>query len=192
MARRAQPLRSGGPPGPLLEIGSRVRSPLAGDSAPLTDELTQLCNLQGFMVVGAELLERSARCNPWAFLIYLKVEHLGYVNHTLGPRSGDLLLTRTAALLRSVFRPPSLIGRVGADEFAVLASALRPADCTALLTCLSDGIDASNVSRSGPQLTVSGGFSQFNTRHPGRIAERMTQAYKAMLEERHRPQASLH
>jgi len=143
------------------------------------------------MVVGDQLLERSARSNAWTFLVYLKVEHLSVVNQMLGERTGDLLLARTADLLRDVFRPPALIGRIGDEEFAVLASAARPADCTTLLTYLSDGIDASNTSHSGPLLTVSGGFSQFNARHPGCIAQRIAQAHKAMLDERHR-QGPLH
>jgi diguanylate cyclase (GGDEF)-like protein len=200
MARRAQRLRSGGPParfqsaslGPLTEIKSRSSSPSTENSGALTDELTQLCNRQGFMVVGDQLLERCVRCSPWTFLIYLKVEHLIVLNHTWGPGTGDLLLARTAALLRVVFRPPALIGRVGGDEFAVLANALRPADCTTLLTSLSAGIDASNMAANGPLLTLSGGLSQFNARHPGSIAQRLAQAHKAMLEERHRPWGSLH
>jgi len=199
MARRVQRLRSGGPPGrfqphsagPPIAIESRPSSAVADESAGLTDELTQLCNRQGFMVVGDQLLERSAWSKVWTFLIYLRVEHLNAVNQTLGERTGDLLLARTADLLRDVFRPPALIGRIGDEEFAVLASAPRPADCTTLLTYLSDGIDASNMSHSGPLLTVSGGFCQFNARHPGCIAQRIAQARKAMLDERRR-QRSLH
>jgi diguanylate cyclase (GGDEF)-like protein len=173
-----------------LDLGES--STLTDDSAAVTDEVTRLCTRKGFLAVGAVLLERYGTCNLWAFLICLKVEQLSLVNHTLGIGAVDLLLARTASLLRDVFRPPSLIGRVGIDEFAVLASVLSSSDCTTLLTRLSDGIDASNASGSGPILTVSGGFCQFDARHAVGIAERMAQAHQAMCTERRRPRRSLH
>ncbi len=44
-----------------------------------------------------------------------------FINDNLGHRAGDDALMETAALLKEVFRESDVCGRIGGDEFAVLA-----------------------------------------------------------------------
>jgi len=145
----------------------------------LIDELTQLYNREGFTCAGEELLDILGARERWAFLLFLKVEHLKFVNHSLGRAVGDSLLIRTAILLRGTFRKAAVIGRIGADEFAVLGRVASPSACTAVLAYLDEAIDSDN-SLAELNLSVSGGFSQFDSGYPVSITERLAQAETAM------------
>jgi diguanylate cyclase (GGDEF)-like protein len=153
---------------------------LASCPPPLTDELTQLYNREGFICAGAELLEMPARPDPWAFLLYLKVDHLKFINHSLGRDAGDTLLIRTAILLRQVFRRAAVIGRLAEDEFAVLGRVAGPSTRAAVFACLNEQIDTGNLSDHELSLCIRGGFSQFDPRHPMPLTERLIQADAAM------------
>lgn len=158
---------------------SRLRSGLSTYAMSLIDELTQLYNRDGFICAGEALLDISGARERWAFLLSLKVEHLKFINHSLGRAVGDSLLIRTTILLRQTFRKAAVIGRLGADEFAVLGRVASPSACAAVLACLDQAIDADNSS-AALNLSVSGGFSQFDPRYPVSITERLMQADTAM------------
>jgi diguanylate cyclase (GGDEF)-like protein len=159
---------------------SQLRSRLTTYSMSLIDELTQLYNREGFICAGEELLDISGARERWAFLLFLKVEHLKFINHSLGRAVGDSLLVRTTILLRDAFRKAAVIGRLGTDEFAVLGRVASPSDCAAALAYLDEAIDADNSLAHGLNLSVSGGFSQFDLRYPVSITERLMQADTAM------------
>jgi diguanylate cyclase (GGDEF)-like protein len=149
-------------------------------SMSFIDELTRLNNREGFLCAGGELLDLSDGGERWAFLLSLKIEHLKFINHALGRGVGDKLLIRTALLLRQVFRQAAVIGRVGGNEFAVLGRLTGPSACTAIIARLNETIDAGNSSDRALNLSLRGGFSQFDTRHPKSLTERMKQADMAM------------
>jgi diguanylate cyclase (GGDEF)-like protein len=149
-------------------------------SMSFIDELTRLNNREGFLCAGGELLDLWDAGERWAFLLSLEVEHLKFVNHALGKNAGDKLLIRTALLLRQVFRESAVIGRIGGDEFAVLGRLTGPSACPAIIAHLNEAIDAGNSSDRALNLSLRGGFSQFDTRHPKSLTERMKQADVAM------------
>jgi diguanylate cyclase (GGDEF)-like protein len=162
-----------------MKIVSTLRSRLPTYSPSLIDELTQLYNREGFICAGEELLDMSGARERWGFLLSLKVEHLKFINHSLGRAVGDSLLIRTTILLRQTFRKAAVIGRLGADEFAVLGRVASPSACAAVLAYLDEAIDADNSSAAF-NLSVSGGFSQFDPRYPVSITERLMRAGTAM------------
>ena len=170
---------------------SPLRSRLPTHSMSLIDELTQLYNREGFICAGEELLDISGMRERWAFLLSLKVEHLKFINHSLGRTVGDSLLIRTTNLLRQTFRKAAVIGRLGADEFAVLGRAASPSACAAVLAQLDEAIDADNSS-AGLNLSVSGGFSQFDSGYPVSITERLAQADTAMRLQQRLPRRAIY
>src|ERR1700730_5737581 len=122
-----------------MKIVSQLRPRLPAYSMSLIDELTQLYNREGFICAGEELLDISGMRERWAFLLSLKVEHLKFINHSLGRTVGDSLLIRTTNLLRQTFRKAAVIGRLGADEFAVLGRAASPSAFGSLLAPVAVG-----------------------------------------------------
>jgi diguanylate cyclase (GGDEF)-like protein len=146
----------------LLPGDSRV--PASGIS--LTDRITRLYNRQGFIFAGSHLLQGTSPSERWAFLLSLEVNHWKVVNQVLGGEAADNFLMQTAASLRKVFRRSAVIGRVGVDRFAVLARVENPAACTALFGRLTDPAEGMSPVIDGLELSLRGGFTQFDAQSP--------------------------
>jgi diguanylate cyclase (GGDEF)-like protein len=136
-------------------------------SMSFRDPVTQLYNAQGFLRA-AEQLRVSGQELPWAMWLLVELAHLKFIKHALGSEAGDLLLSRTADILRHVFRKNSVIGRLGANQFAVLIQA-NPSDCNALIRKLDERIDAANSPEGAMTLSVEGKFGLLNMRFSGSL-----------------------
>lgn len=84
------------------------------------DILTGLYNRRGFMERANQSIAMAKRLKMNVVVLFMDIDHMKWVNDTLGHQEGDALLIETAALLRLVFRKNDVIGRIGGDEFAVL------------------------------------------------------------------------
>lgn len=87
------------------------------------DALTGLYNRGALSSRGRSLIGQLAPTDPVALLL-LDVNYFREVNDTLGHAAGDEVLTVAAERLRSAAHPGDLLVRLGADEFAVLVTAL--------------------------------------------------------------------
>ncbi len=87
----------------------------------ITDELTGVYNRRGFYQLGEHALLEARRSASRSLLLFLDVDGLKQVNDTQGHDVGSQLLLDVATLLRKNFRNSDILGRVGGDEFAVLA-----------------------------------------------------------------------
>jgi diguanylate cyclase (GGDEF)-like protein len=131
------------------------------------DSVTQLYNAQGFLRA-AEQLRVSGQDLPWAMWLLVELAHLKFIKHALGSEAGDQLLSRTADILRHVFRENSVIGRLGTNQFAVLIQA-NPSDCNALIRELDERIDAANSPDDAMNLSLQGKFGLLNMRFSGSL-----------------------
>ena len=120
-----------------------------------TDELTRLYSRRGFVVTGEHLLEASNGRLSCATLLSIRLSHLKFVAHALGPRLADNMLKRTAAILRDIFNQDSVVGRWNADSFVVLhvASSGRFKNS---LKSLNERIDAENTAQGSVSLALDG------------------------------------
>lgn len=89
----------------------------------LTDDLTGLRNRRGFLMFADQARKLARRTRAKSLLVFIDIDGLKVVNDSLGHRAGDALLVDAARVLTAVFRDTDVIGRVGGDEFAVLALA---------------------------------------------------------------------
>jgi two-component system, cell cycle response regulator len=87
----------------------------------LVDELTGLYNRRGFMTFAEQYLKLAQRKNKGLLLVFTDLDNLKQINDTYGHHEGDLALIRTAKTLRETFRKSDLIGRIGGDEFPIMA-----------------------------------------------------------------------
>jgi diguanylate cyclase (GGDEF)-like protein len=83
-------------------------------------------------------------------LLVLDIDRFKEVNDTLGHGLGDLVLLEVARRLEDLGDPAELVARLGADEFAIVASGVsEPAEADALaarvLAVLSEPIDVGGV-----------------------------------------------
>ena len=86
-----------------------------------TDELTGLYNRRHFMhLVDAEMQSALRYNHPLAF-ISLDLDDFKTINDTHGHAEGDTVLVHLATILQAEMRRPDSIGRLGGEEFAILA-----------------------------------------------------------------------
>jgi diguanylate cyclase (GGDEF)-like protein len=151
-------------------------------SMALTDDLTNLYNRRGFLRAGTRLLSAASRDKRRALLFYIDVDNLKFINDSAGHAAGDSVLTRTAQVLRAVFRDSDVIGRLGGDEFAALAPATAPNAANRILHRLQEAVAADNLSRAESSLSLSVGFAQFDSRKQSSISDLLRKADLAMYE----------
>ncbi|HSA95387.1 MAG TPA: sensor domain-containing diguanylate cyclase [Acidobacteriota bacterium] len=91
------------------------------ESLSLSDHLTGLLNRRGFYSFGLQQMKIAKRLKADNYLVFLDIDNLKEVNDAHGHAVGDLLLQGVASILRETLRESDVIGRIGGDEFAVLA-----------------------------------------------------------------------
>lgn len=85
-----------------------------------TDDLTGLANRHQIYQMGNFQLAEYVASGRYLALLYLDLDRFKIVNDTMGHDAGDDLLIQVAERLRQCVAEPSLLARVGGDEFAVL------------------------------------------------------------------------
>lgn len=111
-------------------------------SLSITDDLTKLHNRRGFITLAEQQIKSAGRTETELLLIVVDVDGLKQINDQHGHRVGDQALITTADTLRNTFREADIIGRIGGDEFAVLAVASQDNDKRTILKRLESTRDA--------------------------------------------------
>jgi len=87
----------------------------------ITDELTKLFNRRAIMAKGKEEWQRAARFHhPFSCLMF-DVDNFKSINDTLGHAIGDEVLKAIAKILEKLLRKTDYVGRIGGEEFLLLA-----------------------------------------------------------------------
>ncbi len=113
------------------------------------DPLTHLPNRHRFNaeLQGAVAMARQ-RTAPFALLI-LGLDRFRDINHTLGPQSGDLLLTQVADRFDNMMAHCSARGRLGGDEFGAILPTVNEEDineiCARVMRMLASPCWVDNV-----------------------------------------------
>ena len=118
------------------------------------DELTGLLNRRGFFQIGLQQMKIAKRLKSDNYLVFLDIDNLKEVNDEHGHAAGDLLLQGVAAVLRGTLRESDVIGRIGGDEFAVLAMRSKGLGERSLMARIEEGIDGHRI-KGLPRLRIS-------------------------------------
>ena len=86
----------------------------------VTDEMTNLYNRRGFLMLAEKQIKIADRMPGELFVLYADCDKLKWINDTLGHKTGDQLIMETAGVLQDTFRQADIIGRLGGDEFVVV------------------------------------------------------------------------
>jgi diguanylate cyclase (GGDEF)-like protein len=128
----------------------------------LIDELTQLYNRRGFLSVFQQYLKIARRDDKDLLLLMVDVDGLKVINDNYGHLEGDRAIVDTARVLKKTFRGSDLIGRIGGDEFVVLAVQASDKDVKAIKKRLQANIDQYNQTSKDFTLSLSVGMTAFD------------------------------
>jgi two-component system cell cycle response regulator len=128
----------------------------------LIDELSQLYNRRGFISVFHQYLKIAQREGQNLLLIMVDVDGLKSINDTHGHLEGDRAIIDTGKILKGTFRGSDLVGRIGGDEFVVLAVQASDENAQALRERLQNKIDQYNSTNTNFTLSLSVGITRFD------------------------------
>ena len=100
------------------------------DEISKQDELTGLFNRRGFLTNSEKVISDPLNMDKVAIICYADMDNLKMINDKFGHDDGDYALRTIANVLRESFRDSDIIGRMGGDEFVVLA--ITGIDCDVL------------------------------------------------------------
>jgi diguanylate cyclase (GGDEF)-like protein len=115
-----------------VDITERVRSEQALAWQATHDELTGLPNRSYLLrAISDALADRGSGADATGLLV-LDLDGFKTVNDSLGHEVGDALLCQVAARLAEQVRPGDVVGRLGGDQFVVLARGCDSSEAAAL------------------------------------------------------------
>jgi diguanylate cyclase (GGDEF)-like protein/PAS domain S-box-containing protein len=153
--------------GTLIDVTDRKELETRLKLLSMIDELTGLQNRRGFVALAEQQVRLAVRGVREMVLFYLDLDGLKEINDTYGHIEGDKALINLASMLRRSFREADIIGRVGGDEFAVLAIDAGEEAAGVFESRLERNVEAYNKKSIKPYpLRVSVGFAYFDPQSP--------------------------
>ncbi|MCK9169472.1 MAG: GGDEF domain-containing protein [Treponema sp.] len=129
----------------------------------LTDEMTQLLNRRGIMLLGQKTLEIASAMSQSGMVLFGDIDGLKKINDTFGHSSGDYAIKMEADFLRNSFRSTDIIGRLGGDEFVIIATELNEKKFHFIQQKLNEACSKWNQSaNAGFVLSISLGYTFFS------------------------------
>lgn len=128
----------------------------------LVDELSQLYNRRGFMSVYQHYVKIARRDRMDLVLFMVDVDGLKNINDRHGHLEGDRAIAAAARILKETFRASDLIGRIGGDEFVILAVQASDKDAGGIRQRLQTNLDRFNQTNSNFTLSLSAGMTTFD------------------------------
>ncbi len=167
------------------DITERVRLRERLRMLSLADPLTGANNRRGFFHLAEQELRFANRSKSALLLLFADLDGLKDINDALGHKEGDQALKETAEVLRETFRESDIIGRVGGDEFAVLAMGAPATTANRIRARIRERLDARNARQNRRyQLSFSAGIADYNPDNPCSLDELMARADALMYQEK--------
>ncbi|HUG58437.1 MAG TPA: GGDEF domain-containing protein [Candidimonas sp.] len=126
-----------------LDVAERLMVELQRDA--FLDPLTGTLNRAGWINRLAHIDAMLGDDGNDAAIVMLDLDYLKVVNDTQGHSAGDDLIRLTAQTISAVLRSNDAVGRLGGDEFGVVAQYATPVIATALVARLKHALDAVGV-----------------------------------------------
>lgn len=151
----------------------------------ITDELTNINNRRGFLILLEQQIKIANRNKEKVFLFIIDLDDFKKINDNYGHNEGDRVLKETANILKKTFRESDIIARMGGDEFAVLSLENNHQYADSIVNRLKDKINTYNdKSKNSYKLSVSVGFACYDYQNPCSMDEVIAKADKQMYEEK--------
>ena len=127
-----------------------------------TDSLTGVLNRRAFFEVAEQEWLRAQRYGHCISLLAIDVDHFKRINDTEGHAMGDDVLKRLSDCVRASLRAQDVIGRIGGEEFAVLAPNTSASNACVLAARLKDQVADIRLAtaREEMRFTISIGLTE--------------------------------
>lgn len=146
----------------LVDLASMAEREFSALQLATMDELTNISNRRGFMLLAQHSLHFCTRQNFSASLVFMDLNHFKPINDKFGHVEGDRALTVFAGQLKEMFRDSDIIARLGGDEFTVLLANTSKETAERSVARFRESLDKANreVNR-GYDISFSYGIVEF-------------------------------
>ena len=149
----------------LREANSRLESmnrQLAG--VALTDALTGLPNRRHLLERLRQDWALAARQQRDFCVVFVDIDHFKQVNDQRGHEAGDIVLERTARVLRRAVRAEDTVGRFGGEEFLIMCPGCNLDDAVVVAERIRQNLAAEEFSIGGQRWHVTASFGVASVR----------------------------
>ena len=155
------------------------------EAMSIRDELTGLYNRLGFIPLAEQYLKYLKRDNYIAYILYVNIDIMKYINDTYGHQEGDSVIKTVADILQEIYRESDLIARIGDDEFAVLPVGFTEAGVELINSRLQKRFDEVNAAAEKEYtISISYGVAEYNPEAPCSVEELFARSEKLMYEQK--------
>lgn len=128
-----------------------------------TDELTNLLNRRGFMNFGQQAIYMGLCQDKEGLVLFGDMDGLKQINDTYGHEAGDEAIKTEAMILRNTFRSTDIIGRIGGDEFCVVAVGLPEKTFSRIKNTIDIACEVWNKETKAPyKISISIGYAKYD------------------------------
>jgi len=108
----------------MKDLAAAVEAEFDAFHQSTIDELTQLPNLQGFRIIGKQIIQRCNQYDKRLLLLFFDLNRVKFINDNYGHDEGDLVLKIFSEQLLKNFRRSDAVARIGGDKFCVLCAGM--------------------------------------------------------------------
>ena len=119
------------------------------------DDLTGVMTRTVVLDVLGKLLSKVRRDGISVGIMVADIDHFKRVNDRYGHRVGDTVLINVAHAMRNVLRGDAFLGRIGGEEFAIIATGLSRTDFIGLAERVRNNVQTWETSVRGEKLHVT-------------------------------------
>lgn len=147
----------------------------------VTDPLTKLFNRRGVTIAAEQELRHTRRSGGMLTFIFMDLNGMKRINDTYGHDMGDSVLVSVADALRGTFRESDIIGRIGGDEFLVVALNASAETVQPILTRLRENLKNCNYPC---EVCLACGMAEWDRNADQSFAQLVKQADSAMYRDK--------
>ncbi|HNR88489.1 MAG TPA: diguanylate cyclase [Spirochaetota bacterium] len=157
------------------------------ENLAVTDSLTGLYNHNVIIDRLEGEVNMAHRYQTPLSVIMFDVDHFKRINDTYGHLIGDEVLVRISSVMRNRLRRVDVSGRYGGEEFLVILPHTEMKNGYFIADKLRKAVKDQQWSRSGLEVTISGGIAEFSDENPRDLIEKADRLlYKAKEHGRNR------
>jgi diguanylate cyclase (GGDEF)-like protein len=147
----------------LKDLASMVERELSAVQLATLDELTNISNRRGFMMLAQHSLHLCVRENISASMVLMDLDEFKTINDTFGHAEGDQALIFFAEQMKAVCRDADVFARLGGDEFSMLLFNTSKEHAENIVTRLRQSVEKYNQeAKRGYDIMFSHGIVEFN------------------------------
>jgi diguanylate cyclase (GGDEF)-like protein len=149
------------------------------------DSMTGLWNRKAILGILERELLRAERDRATVGLIMIDVDHFKAINDSRGHAAGDTVLRIIASGIAAMVRPYDSVGRIGGEEFLIVAPGCGPAETWELAERVRAHVAGCNIMVGGSSVRVSLSLGAANGKASGELEKLLQTADAAMYQAKH-------